>query len=147
MIEQPSALAEYSVYSPDRPCHGTIARIAAPCQAFHDSALCLLHATTSRRARHWSSDTGVKHFPGSSMIEQPSALAEYDAYSPDRPCHGTLARIAALCQAFHDDSAFCLLRTTTSRRARHRSTEEAHRVNTILIQLHHRHVSAYQLND
>ena len=40
----------------------------------------------------------VQHyFPGSSTIELPSALTESDACSPQRACHGTLARAAASC--------------------------------------------------
>ena len=54
--ELPSAFAESGAYSPDRACHGTLLRAAAPYHAFRDSVPCLSRATTSRRAPSWSSE-------------------------------------------------------------------------------------------
>ena len=48
------------------------------------------------------SRTSVRHSPGLLMIELPPAISESGASSRDRAGHGTLARAAALYQAFRD---------------------------------------------
>ena len=96
-------------------------------------------------SRLWFSFTTVQHFPDSSAIELPSTLTESGAYSPDRACHGTLARAAPPYQAFRDSGTF-LLRVTTSRRARNESSDETHRVNIIFNQPNLRRMSPGRLN-
>ena len=54
-MELSAALAEHGTYSTGGACHCMLARVAAPYQAFRDSATCLSHATHSRRAPNWSS--------------------------------------------------------------------------------------------
>ena len=60
-------------------------------------------------------------------------------------CHGKLARVAAPYQAFCD-TAHCLSRATFSRRAPIWSSEEVHRVNTILNQPNRHCVTTDRLN-
>ena len=91
------------------------------------------------------SRTRVQHSPDSSTIELPSALSKFGAYSPNSTCSNTLARTAAAYQAFRD-SAPCLSRATTSRKAPHWNSEEAHLVNTTLDKPNRRRVSTDWLN-
>ena len=66
------------------------------------------------------------------------ALAESGSYSPDKALlHTTMVS---------RDSAYCLLRATTSRRTPNSSSDEVHLVNTVLNQSYHRRVSSNRLN-
>ena len=54
-----SCLAEYGAYSPDKTCHDTLARAAAPYQTFSDSATCFSRTTSSRRTPNWLPGRGA----------------------------------------------------------------------------------------
>ena len=83
--------------------------------------------------------------PLARAIELPSALTKPGAYSPDKTCHGTLARAAVPYQTFRD-SATCLSRATSSKGHEIGVLEEAHLVNTILNQPNRHRVSTGRLS-
>ena len=95
------------------PCRcSLLARVGSELDRYHILAF---PSKTSRFAPLISC-TRVQHSPDSSRIEMPSGLNESGAYSPDRMCHCTLARLSGPYQAFRDRST-CLLRATFSQRA------------------------------
>ena len=56
-IELPSVLAESLAHLLDCACHGTLARAAAPYQAFRDNSICLSRAALPPKgAPNWSSE-------------------------------------------------------------------------------------------
>ena len=82
-IELPSVIAESGAYSLDRACHSTLARAAAPYQAFHNIAPCLSRAITSRRVPNWSSEEA--HLVNTTLRQQNHRRVSIDRLNRDRP--------------------------------------------------------------